>query len=152
MSSFRWSGKRVKEFLEAISDEQTNFKTKPSGRLVKTATGTKVSPNGYFRIDGAHGGWQLVYVLPYSTGVTEVTSGFVGSGELADKLITMGRPGLRQRYRDLEKQWKPIGKRQFDEEKNRDPNYVPPYIRRAIEKGGYPIPAQYRHHVKRRDY
>lgn len=125
MSSFRWSGKRVRELLEAMSDDQTNFKTEPSGPLVRDAkkllvrdaNGTLVSRSGYFRIDGAYGGWQLEYVLPYSTGVINITSGHIGSGELADKLITWGRSGLKQKYRELEKVWKPRGKEEFDRKK-----------------------------------
>lgn len=134
MSSFRWSGKRVRELLEAMSDDQTNLKTEPSGPLVRNANGTLVSRSGYFRIDGAYGGWQLEYVLPYSMGVINITSGHIGSGELADKLITWGRSGLKQKYRELEKVWKPRGKEEFDRKKKIKTGHPPADLRRARER------------------
>ncbi len=120
MASYRWTGKRVRELLEILSGNQKNFKTKPSGRTVKSATGYKQSPNGFFRIDGAYGGWQLVYQLPYSTGITVVsTGGFTSPGKLADYLMALGSDGLKMRFRDLQKYWKPIGKEQLEYEKAR---------------------------------
>lgn len=121
---FRWSGKRVRELLEELSDNQKNFKTEPSGRPVKTLSGGKVYPNGYFRIDGAYGGYKLAYVIPYTPGAeTDVTSGFIGSGELAEKLLTMGAVGLKYRFKELQKRYKQTEK-EFHELERKRAEYI----------------------------
>lgn len=122
MTGYRWSGKRVRELLEEFSGGQKNFKTKPSGRPVKDAHGYKEYPNGFFWIGGAYGGWKLVYQLPYSTGVIEVSpGGFISSGKLADYLMALGPIGLKAKFAQLQKHWKPIKKADFEREKARVP-------------------------------
>lgn len=114
MAGFRWSDKRVRELLEEMSNGQKNFKTKPSGRVVKSPkTGYKYHTNGYFHIGGAYGGVKLEYVLPYSTAVDSITSGYVGSGKLAEYLLARGADGLARDFRRLEKRWKPTQKERF---------------------------------------
>ncbi|MFA5445508.1 MAG: hypothetical protein WC262_11115 [Bacteroidales bacterium] len=120
MAGYRWSSKRVGELLEELSDNQKNFKTLPSGRAVKDAHGYKEYPNGMLRIDGAYGGVKLVYQLPYSSGITEVSpGGFVSSGKLADFLMALGSSGLKVRFNELQKRWKPSMKARFEREKAR---------------------------------
>jgi hypothetical protein len=120
MAGYRWSGKRVQELLEEFSGDQKNFKTKPSGRPVKDTYGYKRHPNGCFRIDGAYSGWKLVYQLPYSTAITEVSpGGYISSGKLADYLMALGPGGLKLRFNELQKQWKPSMKAQLDRKKAR---------------------------------
>lgn len=120
MAGYRWSSKRVGELLEELSDNQKNFKTLPSGRAVKDAHGYKRYPNGLFYIDGAYGGVKLVYQLPYSSGITEVSpGGFVSSGKLADFLMALGSSGLKMRFNELQKRWKATEKAQFEREKAR---------------------------------
>jgi hypothetical protein len=121
MAGYRWSGKRVRELLEEFSDNQKNFKTKPSGHPVKDARGYKQYPNGCFRIDGAYGGWKLVYQLPYSSAITEVSpGGYISSGKLADYLMALGPGGLKMRFKELQKRWKPTQKASFERRKARD--------------------------------
>lgn len=118
MAGYRWSSKRVRDLLEDLSDNQKNFKTLPSGRAVKDAHGYKRYPNGLFYIDGAYGGVRLVYQLPYSSGITEVSpGGFVSSGKLADYLTTLGASGLKMRFNELQKWWKATEKARFEREK-----------------------------------
>lgn len=119
MAGIRWSGKKVRELLEELSDGQKAFKTKPSGTPVKDAWGYKQHPNGYFQIEGAYGGYKLAYVLPYSSAETNVTEGYIPSGRLADKLLTMGRVGLKAKYLDLQKRHKKRGKEMLEYEKAR---------------------------------
>ena len=120
MAGYRWSSKRVRDLLEELSDNQKNFKTQPSGRAVKDAHGYKRYPNGLFRIDGAYGGVRLVYQLPYSSAITEVSpGGFVSSGKLADFLMALGSSGLKVRFNELQKRWKPSMKARFEREKVR---------------------------------
>jgi len=120
MAGYRWSSKRVRDLLEELSDNQKNFKTQPSGRAVKDAHGYKRYPNGLFRIDGAYGGVRLVYQLPYSSGITEVSpGGYISSGKLADYLMALGPGGLKLRFNELQKQWKPSMKAQLDRKKAR---------------------------------
>ena len=110
----RWSGKKVRELLEELSNGQTNFKTFPTGRPIKDNRGSSVYPNGYFRIEGAYGGYKLVYVLPYSYGaITNVTDGFVSSGKIADFLMIFGADGLKRRFREYQEKYKPVEKEMF---------------------------------------
>jgi len=121
--AFRWSGKRVKELLEELSDDQKNFKTKPSGRRVSIypkgdknySKGDKYVTHGYFRISGAYGGWELQYVYPYSTAVMDISpGGHISSGKLADYLLALGSGGLKMRFRELEKVHKPLEREYFN--------------------------------------
>jgi hypothetical protein len=114
MAGFRWSDKKVRELLEELSGGQKYFKTKETGRLVKSPhSGYKYATHGYFQIDGAYGGVKLVYVLPYSSGHSSITSGYVASGKLADYIIARGRDGLSRDFKELEKRWKPTQKERF---------------------------------------
>jgi hypothetical protein len=109
MAAYRWSGKRVEELLKVLSQHGKAFSTTESARKVHG-----YSTRGYFYIDQAYGGCKLAYVLPYSTGQTDVTSGFVSSGKLADRLEAMGTAGLAATYRSLEKHWKPVMKARLE--------------------------------------
>lgn len=110
----RWSGKKAHELLEKLSDNQKNFRTKPTGRPIKDNRGSYVYPNGYFSIEGAYGGYKLVYVLPYSYGATtDVTLGFVSPGKIADFLMIYGVEGLEQRFNDYQEKYKPVEKENF---------------------------------------
>lgn len=129
MAGFRWSDKKVSELLEEMSNGQKNFKTKPSGRAVKNPRSSyKYYTHGYFHIGGAYGGVKLEYVLPYSSGVSSVTSGYVGSGKLADYLLARGADGLARDFKALEKRWIPTQKAQFEREGK------PRYCRRCNAK------------------
>jgi len=113
----RWSSKKVEQLLVQLSHNGKSFPTTPSARRIKTKQYSYgYSTRGYFYIDGAYGGVKLAYVLPYSTGEENVTSGYVPSGQLADRLMAMGTTGLAATYRNLEKRWKPIMKREFEEQ------------------------------------
>lgn len=117
----RWSGKRVEALLEEFSDNQKNFKTKRSGRGVKIGyPGERYGycTHGYFRVDAAYGGYELQYVLPYSTGVTEVShAGHDSSRKLAEFIYTLGPSGLKTKFKDLEKRYKSSQKERFLREK-----------------------------------
>jgi hypothetical protein len=117
----RWSGKRVQELLESFSENEKNFKTRRSGRGVKIGyPGERYGycTHGYFRIDAAYGGYELQYVLPYSTGVTNVSPhGHDSSRKLAEFLYALGPSGLKKRYRDLERVYKPMMKERFARQK-----------------------------------
>jgi hypothetical protein len=117
MAEYRWSSKRVQELLEEMSGNQKNFKTKPSGKKVKNPrTGYKYVTHGYFYIDCAYGGTKLAYVMPYSSGQTDVTSGFIPSGQLAYYLQSAGVHGLSHQFKELERWWIPRQKASFERE------------------------------------
>ena len=115
----RWSSKKVRELLVMLSRNERAFPVSESKIKVKGHHGYKYSTRGYFFIDGAYGGVKLEYVLPYSTGVDNVTHGHIPSGELAKILNALGSDGLKGKYVALEKYWKPIMKREFEAEKKR---------------------------------
>jgi hypothetical protein len=111
----RWSSKKVEALLKSLSHQGKAFPISESARRVKVkGYGHGYSTRGYFYIDMAYGGCKLAYMLPYSTGQHDVTSGYVSSGKLADRLEAMGTAGLAATYRQLEKHWKPAMKAQFD--------------------------------------
>jgi len=113
--SERWSSKKVESLLKSLSNGGKSFPITESARRIKVkGYGHGYSTRGYFAIDMAYGGCKLVYMLPYSTGQHDVTSGYVSSGKLADRLYAMGSPGLAATYRQLEKHWKPSMKAQFE--------------------------------------
>ena len=115
MVGFRWSSKKVAELLKHLSQHGKAFPITESTRRVKIKGYTHgYSTRGYFYIDGAYGGVKLAYVLPYSTGQHDVTSGYIPSGKLADILQSMGTVGLSAHYCSLEKHWKPVMKAQFE--------------------------------------
>lgn len=119
MQSFRWSSKKVEQLLKTLSRGGKAFATTPSARRIKTKHYSYgYSTRGYFYIDGAYGGVKLAYVLPYSTGQSDVTSGYVPSGKLAYLLENMGTAGLAANYRKLERYWRPIMKKRFEKERS----------------------------------
>lgn len=118
MPQTRWSMKRVEHLLKVLSQGGKAFAISPSVRRIRTKNYRYgYSTRGYFYIDGAYGGVKLAYILPYSTGQSDVTSGYIPSGRLAEKLEAMGTIGLAAHYRNLEKRWKPIMKKQFERER-----------------------------------
>jgi hypothetical protein len=118
----RWTFKKLQELLEYYSGNQKNFKTKRSGRGVIGPAGYNYCVHGYFEIHGAYGGYKLVYVLPYSSAVTEVSQdGFDSARKLADFLYANGAAGLKMRFKELEKRYKPVMKERLERDKKRIP-------------------------------
>lgn len=103
-----WSSKKVEQLLKALSHGGKAFPVTESARKVGGYT-----TRGYLSIDMAYGGCKLVYNMPYSTAIKDVTSGFVSSGKLADRLETMGTEGLAATFRSLEKHHKPLMRERF---------------------------------------
>lgn len=115
-----WSSKKVEALLKIMSQGGRAFPTTESTRRAKVKGYRHgYTVRGYFSIDMAYGGCKLVYMLPYSTGQHDVTSGYISSGKLADRLEAMGTVGLAATYRQLEKHWKPAMKAQFERRKAR---------------------------------
>jgi hypothetical protein len=109
-----WSGKKVEALLKQLSQGGKAFPTTESVRKAPVVGYRHgYTTRGYFSIAGAYGGYKLEYNLPYSSGVHDVTSGFISSGKLADKLEAMGTIGLKATYREMEKHYRPIYKARY---------------------------------------
>jgi hypothetical protein len=113
--SERWSAKKVETLLKSLSHHGKAFPITESARRAPTKGYRHgYTTRGYFGIYGAYGGVKLVYYVPYSTGEVDVTSGFVSSGKLAEKLEAMGTIGLAAHYKHLEKHWRASQKERYE--------------------------------------
>ena len=113
----RWSSKKVEHLLKTLSHGGKAFPVTESVRKAPIRGHPArygYTTRGYLSIDMAYGGCKLVYNLPYSSGVHDVTSGFVSSGKLADRLESMGTAGLAATYRSLEKHFRPGQKERYE--------------------------------------
>jgi hypothetical protein len=119
MTEIKWSSKRVLKIFDEFSNNQKNFKTKPSGQLVKETRGFLRPKHGYLRLESISQKMVLCYEYPYLAAYKPLPPGLVSIKEMGNYLMALGPEGLKAQYKELEAVHVPREKKYFEEDQAR---------------------------------